>query len=71
MRLREKDEIVDKKNVNSVKRDFWEEKFFFGTGSHERVPHSWAIQKRLKKEKAGNSALDGRGLWSNWQVPGP
>lgn len=54
MHLREKDEIVHKKNVNRVKRDFLgEEKFFVGVASCERIPNSWGSQKRLKKKIEG------------------
>lgn len=72
MHLREKDEIACKKNVDRVKRDFFEEEqFFIGITSHERVPNSWGSQKRLTKENTGNSALGGRCFWSNRQVSRP
>lgn len=72
MHLREKDKIVRKKNVDSVKRDFFgEEQLFVGVTSHERVPNSWGSQRRLTKENTGNSALGGRWFWSNWQISRP
>lgn len=61
MHLREKDEVVCKKNADSVERDFFGvEKLFVGVTSQERAPNSWGSQKRLKKENTGNSVLGGR-----------
>lgn len=52
MQLRENDEIMCKKNVESVKRGICvEKKLFVGVSTHERVPNCSGSYNRLTREE--------------------